>query len=719
MSHRPFRLVLALAACFVPSAVSAAPQGAEGSFHRAYYLEKERGEVEEALALYRSVAENGSADAALREQARQRAAGLAEDLASRDLARLMPPDALLYAELFQPGQAALEVLGQLGLTGSFRDAAASGSFAIRPEMVRELLGVRGLAIAITRLPEGNGPPGGVLVLHAGEIETLRGLLEAGVLAQGHPAGEIEGVPAWTLEGAYVAISARLVVAATDRDAIAGVLRRLGGRDEASLATSPALAAHLARRDGDPFFACVNAVPLRPMLAAVLQQQARGNPGAALAAAALDVQSLQAFVARVRVGEDGLAVETDLYLDEGHRNLAFNLLRGAPLDPVLLERIPRGVAAFVAGSFNPRGPAIAPLERNATGAPVVTAMDFGRELFANLAGWALYVLPGGGALPNAALVVSSNDPARTQAILGFLLGFGNAFATGGALEGQEDEIAGAPTVVYRVPPGIPLYLATHASTLILSPSEDLVEQAIVGNGRGSSVLNDEAFAVPLGRLGKDTTLALCAHAGRLLETAQPYMGGAEREQLARFAPALERTVLALQQRHSSTQLGMSVALHGLPRIGGLVSEMLEQQRASTGSVREEGLQERFERLASHPGGDAEARAIARAELPQLSDDPRALNNFAWALLTETRYAQRFDDLALEAAALANRASGHAVWQYVDTLALARFRTGDVAKAIELGEKALALVDAAGGNRTEVAAALASYRAASVTSAQVGN
>ena len=100
------------------------------------------------------------------------------------------------------------------------------------------------------------------------------------------------------------------------------------------------------------------------------------------------------------------------------------------------------------------------------------------------------------------------------------------------------------------------------------------------------------------------------------------------------------------------------------------------------------------------------------------DPRALNNFAWALLTEEDHDGRLDDLALEAARLANEASGHSVWQYVDTLALAEFRAGNVQAAIALGEKALALVEAAGGDRAEVAAALATYRkAADIESAQV--
>jgi hypothetical protein len=345
--------------------------------------------------------------------------------------------------------------------------------------------------------------------------------------------------------------------------------------------------------------------------------------------------------------------------------------------------------------------------------VVTAMDFGRELFANLAGFALYVVPGGnGPIPEAALVLSSNDPARTNAILSFFLGFGNALTTGGDLAGQEDEIAGAPTRVFKLPPGLPLYLSTMENTLVLSPSEDLIERALGGRANGRSVLHDEAFASELGRLSKDTMVAMFAHAGRVLEVLQPRLGEGERAQLARFAPALAHTVVALQSRHSNTQLGMTLALHGMPRVDGLLSELLKSQRergevSRKADAAQEGLQANFARLAA---SDAKAaRAFARQQLPLVADDARALNNFAWTLLTEEPYAGHFDDLALEYAKASNAASHMGVWQYLDTLALAQFRAGAVHEAIAVEERALQAVEA-DGDRADVTASLARYRAA---------
>jgi hypothetical protein len=719
MSLRPSWLALSACLASVPSL---AAQGPESTFHRAYFLERERGELQAALALYQEVAASSKASPTLQAEARERAAGITEDLASLDLARLMPPEAILFAELAQPGEALVGLLGQLGLTGSFQEAAAKHGFALRPELVRAVAGIRGLALALTRVSPGGGPPGGVLVLHAGELEALRGLIEAGVLARGIPGDPIEGFPAWTIEERlHVTLTARLVVASNERDDIAGVLRRLAGKSEASLATSGALQAELARRTGAPFYCAVNAVPVRALLKTLLDAKAAADPRARMVAAALDVESLRSFVARLALGEDGLSLEADLNLEKGHRNLAFNLLRGAALDPVLLERIPEGAAAFACGALNERGPALAPLNRDAHDAPVVTAMDFGRELFANLAGYALFVMPGGAPVPSAALLLSSNDPARTEAVLGLVLGLGNVMLGGASLEGEARTIAGAPTRVFRLPPGIPLYLTRHENTLVCSPSEELIEEALGGRTRGASILHDEAFAPELGRLGKDSTFALWAHAGRMLAVVQPFLSSEQRGELARFAPLLTETALALETRHSDVQLGLRFALHGLPRIDGLLGAALEAQRTRTSSAAtaealpgpaREGLMLRFERLAARSDGGTAARAFAREQRPLIADDPRALNNFAWSLLTEERFGQRFDDLALEYAQASCEASGHGVWQFLDTLALACFRAGQVKEAVAHEEKALNLV-ASEADRQDVEASLARYRAAQGT------
>lgn len=568
------RLGPALAAglVLVPSLLA---QSAEADFHHAYFLERERGHLEEALALYREVAGSSAADAALRSAAEERARGVEEDLLAVDLARLMPPSTLAYVELVQPGAAVLRVLDGLGLVKSFEEAAREGRFAVSPELVRGLLGVRAAAVALTAVPVAGGTPRGVVVLHTGEQEVLRGLIETAVLAQGIPGAALGSVPTWSVGGnVELALSARLCVVASERSELEAVLARLEGRGGPSLADVEALQRSLASRADSPFFACVQGAALRPLLAAQLEA---AGPSGLLAASALDPEHLEGAAVRLALSEQGFGLEGELFYAGDHRSLAFNLLRSAPLDPRTLELVPRGAAAFLATALNERGPALAPLHRNSEGVPAVSALDLPRELFANVCGLAFYVLPGGGPLPEAALALSSNDPERTAAVLDLGLGLVNQLATGRGLEGEEEELAGVPARLYRIPPGLPLYVARSEHQLLVSPSAALIERALDGQAKAQSILRDEAFASELGRLDRDTTFALCAHLGRLAEVARPFLGEAERAQLEPLAPLVRDTVVGLRASHGDARLAFSLTLTHLPRVDALVSELLQAQR----------------------------------------------------------------------------------------------------------------------------------------------
>lgn len=577
--HR-FGTALAAGLVLVPSLLA---QSAEADFHHAYFLERERGHLEEALALYREVARSTEAGAPLQLESERRARGVEEDLVAVDLARLMPPASLAYVELVQPGAALLRLLEGLGLARNFDEAVREGRFAVSPELVRGLLGLRSAAVALTAVPNGGGAPEGVLVLHTGEEDVLRGLLETVVLAQGIPGAALGDVPTWSLAGtAEVALSARLCIVASARSELEAVLARLEGRGGPSLAEAPGLARALAARADGPLFACVQGAALRPLIAAQLANVGTAGP---LAAAALDVEHFEGAAVRLALSEQGLGLDGELFFANDHRSLAFNLLRTAPLDPRTLELVPRGAAAFLATALNERGPALAPLHANSDGVAAVSALDLPRELFANLCGLALYVLPGSGPLPEAALALSSNDPERTAAVLGLGLGLVNQLATGRGLEGQEEELAGVPATLYRLPPGLPLYVARAEHQLLVSPSAELIERALAGQEKGQSILRDEAFASELGRLERDTTFAFSAHLGRLAEVARPYVGDGPRAELERLAPLVAETVVGLRASHGDARLAFSLSVTHLPLVDALVSELLMARRLAEVAVQE--------------------------------------------------------------------------------------------------------------------------------------
>jgi tetratricopeptide (TPR) repeat protein len=184
------------------------------------------------------------------------------------------------------------------------------------------------------------------------------------------------------------------------------------------------------------------------------------------------------------------------------------------------------------------------------------------------------------------------------------------------------------------------------------------------------------------------------------------------------------VISLATEHSDTHAALRARVENLPDVSGFVNEMMARQKGMApgrtvhaldavpapkpATVASGDLQARFDELAGR-GDRAAALQCGQELLRAHADDARALNNFAWALLTEPRYGQQYDELALEVSKRSNEVSGHDNWYYLDTLALACFRTGHARKAVELEERALERAAGSSG-ADDVRAALERYRAA---------
>ena len=87
--------------------------------------------------------------------------------------------------------------------------------------------------------------------------------------------------------------------------------------------------------------------------------------------------------------------------------------------------------------------------------------------------------------------------------------------------------------------------------------------------------------------------------------------------------------------------------------------------------------------------SEHLAILREAGGRPAADAGTLNQAAWGLLTVDPTDQRDPQAALDLALQANDLTKHENPLYLDTLALACFKTGDVEQAIELERQALEL------------------------------
>ncbi|MEW6072302.1 MAG: hypothetical protein AB1726_06840 [Planctomycetota bacterium] len=777
-----------LAGLLSPRLAAQAP--VEADFYRAYYLEHEEGQIEAAHALYRTVAGATTAPAPLRAEAQRRADGLAEDLASSDLARLVPPDTIFYAEISRPGEELAQLLDQLGLLRP-RDGGDPGAVGVSPLLVRSLLGMQGAAVAVTTIEMQGGMPGGVLILHPGDLELMRGLIETVLPARGVPADPIGGHPTWRVEErVLVTTTARLVVASPDPAQIEGVLDRLEGNDDSSLAANPHVAGTLAARKDGLLSFCLNAEPLLPLVQWMVERQAQGDPGVAMALGVADLKSLRSISGHLGVGEQGLDLEVALELAAGHQNLVFNLLRSQPVGPETLRMVPAGAAFFLAEAFNPAGP-VAPIGKDSSGHPVVTAMDFGREFFGNLVDVAIFGLApegeaGGWQIPDVAAVIQSNDAERTGAVLGLVLDLATRGSSGGRLGPQAAEVAGAKATKYDLG-GVPLFVARAGGRTVISPSEGAIARSLAAGGGTGSVLDDPLFAADVRGLPPASTCVAMANAGRCARLVLPFLPPEAAQRVRPVAELLAETVLALDTEHSETRLALRAHVRNIPDVSPLVAQALgrpaavraglfggrltaenavelragdevlaleaaalreaaaqaaaeadaarrdaEQARAEAEIQREAAEQAAAEAArnradAEEAGGDvrslraeleaalergadpAEIETLGRGIFAAGENDVRFLNDLAWILLTEERFAGRLDGLALDAALRANKLARFADWYCVDTLALAVFRSGDVEGAIDLERRALELA----GNdprRGEAEAALARFLAA---------
>ena len=96
---------------------------------------------------------------------------------------------------------------------------------------------------------------------------------------------------------------------------------------------------LQNRDDDAMFFCVNAKPIVPLITRL----APASRELAMANAIMDLNSLNSIAGRAGVGEHGVFLDLGIRLDQGHHNLAYNLLRTPPITRETLACVLKGAA----------------------------------------------------------------------------------------------------------------------------------------------------------------------------------------------------------------------------------------------------------------------------------------------------------------------------------------------------------------------------------------
>ncbi len=719
----------------------------QDKFHRAYYLEHEKGDFAGAAKLYEEVAAGGDSD--LKGQAKDRLQSCREELAAADLAKLMPVHTLAYAELSNPGGQLRRLLDQLGLlAGKSQDAKLGEKgprVAISPELIDGVLGARGAAVAITGIDPVKQVPTGVLVFHPGNLEVVRGLIETGLPIGGKSAEPINGYATYGIENeVYVTLTSRLVIASSEKSQIQGVLKRLSGEDKNSFATAEGMKDALANRESELLFVTVNAKALVPILKGMAVATGANSQDMAMAHAVIDIDSLRTLTARAGVNDAGLSIDLALQLDQGHHSLAFNLLRTPSVNPETVKRIPAGAAGFLVGALNESSSRFsANKSEKGNSKPPVTALDFGREVFANINSFAVFVLPpdsdGGGAkhqIPDVGALFNVNDVAKSEALWTQILGLVSLGAGGGNVEGTIEKIEGNDVRQFSLPEGHKAYFATAESDVYVASTKSAMTRALAARRNGKGIADDAVFAKSVARINASSVKGIFVHPGRCAEVAKPHMSENELAEIKPVLEVLTDTVVAITVDHSDQTLRVNGRVDGIPKIGGLVSAMIAQEQAGQQRSNEirtamqrkdfdaviknvnedlekkpedrELLDAKFNALAVGKKDHEAALKVAEQILSVNDDDSNQLNIFAWTVLTESQYEGKYAEVAMRAALRSNELTKFKNWAFLDTLALAKFETGDVAGAIEFEKKAIALAKGAG--QPDLNDALARFEAA---------
>ena len=706
---RPVVIVVALLFLGQGAPRATRAETAQQKLHHGFYLEQAQGDCAAAAELYRQVEGDRQANDELQAEAAARLVACREELAAADFTRLVPETTLAYLEIKRPGDQLLNLLGQLGLlAGDDAAVAATGRrVAVSPTLIKELVGIGGAALAVTGFDPLKQKPSGVAIFHPGDVEVIRGLIATGLPVGGRPVEPIGGFPTYEIEGeTLVTLTSRLVIASPQRAQIEAVLRRLTAEETTSLATNAALKGVLEGRGDSLLFFCLNAEPLMPLLNGMMAAAGSQNPELAMARAVLDLDSLRSLSGRAGVNDAGVFLDLALRLDEGHHNLVYNLLRTPPFNWDTLKCVPEGAAGILVGALNE-----APSRHAADAAgsqevaPVITAFDFGREIFANITSLAVFALPPDGQategalpVPDLGAAVTVNDPAKSSALWMQVLGIASLASGGGTPEGRATDIDGVKVFSYSFPESVTVHFASVGNDVFIAASRSAMARTIHAKRSGRSIVDDPGFAEGLKRLAPHTTKGLFLHAGRCAQIAKRFAPAEDMAEIEPFLPALETTVASLVVNHSAGEFQIGAFVSGLPQIGPVVAQMIEREQ-----LREQKLSRVAQALRSQDWNRAlEAVDELRADDPH-GDIARAtanlLNNAAWAMLTDGECGADEAQIALKLSERSNDMTGHGNWAFVDTLALARFKTGAVSEAVSLEKKAIELADGAGGGELE--------------------
>jgi hypothetical protein len=551
---------------------------AQAEFQRGFYLQTHEHDAKGAAAAYEKVVADGNAPQGLRDEANARLAQVREDMALVSFAALMPPDVMAYAELDQPGEHIERILKMVGLVRSPGEEVPTGEpvqlgkglvlpadFTISPALVGELKKLRGAAIGVTAISD-RGIPAGLAVVHPGDCDLLRGAIETAVqiLEPGEP---VEGFKTYRVpEIGWVMLTARLVVASDSREQLAAAVQRLRNPESDSLAKRPEFQ-RVYKEIGHP---CIFAFADGQQLVKRFGPMLRGQEGAMIRTL-LDLDHFESAAVALGTTDDSIQLRAEVNLMPGHRNMAYALIRTAPISKRSLGMVPKGAAGVVLIGLNPPAEGAAPAAVDGKKEPpMISAMDIGREFFHNIDELAVFAMPpaaesAAGAFPEVAAAVAVKDVEKSAALWNQVLMIASLFGAKTTAPPAEITIEGQPGHSYQFD-GLPAICVVRSPERgLVIGTQGAVAASLKAAASGESIEKDEAYASLMAHVTPHTSKAVLVDVGRTvgIVAAMSKQGNDARE-LAMVSQLVNKMKVSLVTDETPNQLVIRAEVSGLPK-----------------------------------------------------------------------------------------------------------------------------------------------------------
>ncbi len=471
-----------------------------------------------------------------------------DELSDADPAALMPAETLIYIETGSPGRQIETILNMLKGTPFENPLAALGggkgpgpggkshgdmmAALMNPAMMAEFKKIRGMGVGITGIAQNNPPA--IIVLFPGKSDALRGLILAGLGFLGRPGEPIEGMQSVVFsDGGGAAYDDTTVIIASPPAYSAGQLswsvrQYKGLTSEPTLASSNKSFAKLSKkeRQENALTIWANVDEVFAGLSKIFPQdeipsQIRIADGFA------DFKNIDDLIIFCNIQEKGIALEKNIAFKDGHRCLAYNVIRTPNLSKAGFEAVPSEAVGLVSLALGEAGSA----QTKAIGKGIesLTGLDIGREIFANIEQITLFALPpestSNTVIPpiatNLGLAVTSHNPQQTREILTQLLTVSNLIASqfGGD---KPEQSTGKYQIGLVNNQKLYCYMNQMNKTTVLSLNPDVVETSISAIRRRRSVCTAGPLREAVNNLSPTTSKLVLVNVGGGIRIADAFL-----------------------------------------------------------------------------------------------------------------------------------------------------------------------------------------------------